>query len=793
MRIESLRISGFRGFNTESTISLDSNVVLVYGLNGSGKSSFTEALEWLFFGEISRQRLSACPSEYQHDEYLRNLFYQEVPSPFVEVSGTVSGNQIVIRRELVGKKEKRYLNGAEVTDWAGLPLKLESAFRPMLAQTEIKALVDSEQVDRWEQLASILGQDDLTKLRAHLLNLRSSKRDVTFKDEEGKWGAMKSEAMVMQDLPKLGPAMASLKYSAILDELRTAVGKADGTTEELLEIIDGKQKALLHSGLGQRVVGVAWLEAATLSSFLQVPLTLLEEWLALHLVATQAGYDHDHLMFLRIGSVGATPPHCPFCLTASLTEERTKQVAQYLAEAQSAEEAMKKAGEKARLMREWLATRLLELTNYFPLQKDLQLLAQGLLDIGSEKLAKEVQEFEKASGGRVSELIKCRRVTVTECLSCCQSAKPQVATLEPLMERLRAESAEGMAIHQEYSETWKDLKARIAQVVPLTGKNEQDALKRWIALERIVGFAAKSRPFFAKGIVLARLDSLQKKLEQFEKEEVERLLTEHAKEISDYYKRLNPDDNVTFAGIEVKPGIRRQAKLKANAYGKVVNPVTFFSEAHTNSLALSIYFPQRVDRNTTWEVVVLDDPVQSMDANHSQALIEILVETAKVKQVIVLTHSKDFWRRLRARFGPDHPKAYNFYSNDATGPKVVLEKSDTIAHLEGAAKHLKAGDAKSLEEASALLRKAIESVCFEYLLEKGTAFNRAKALQMNGLPHLFAESEKQGMAAGDIAKLRSLLPSSHPDSHAISLVDTTSGGLKTGAGLIREVYQAYLT
>ena len=116
MRIRKLTIKGFRGFNDEQNILLDGNVVLVYGLNGSGKSSFTEALEWLFFGEISRQRLSRCKSEYQYEEYLRNLFYTSSDNPFVEVEGTIAGTPVVVRKELTLSGEKFLIDGKEVAN-----------------------------------------------------------------------------------------------------------------------------------------------------------------------------------------------------------------------------------------------------------------------------------------------------------------------------------------------------------------------------------------------------------------------------------------------------------------------------------------------------------------------------------------------------------------------------------------------------------------------------------------------------------------------------------------------------
>jgi DNA repair exonuclease SbcCD ATPase subunit len=166
MRIKHVKIKGFRGFNDEQTVNLDADVVLIYGLNGTGKSSLIEALEWLFFGDISRRKLSPCKGEYQYEEYLKNLFYSGTDNPFVEVEGSINGQVIKVRKELVSEREYKYfINDSKVENLSSLSLNLESYSRPMLAQTEIAALVNTEQKDRWEQISYILGLEDLTKLR----------------------------------------------------------------------------------------------------------------------------------------------------------------------------------------------------------------------------------------------------------------------------------------------------------------------------------------------------------------------------------------------------------------------------------------------------------------------------------------------------------------------------------------------------------------------------------------------------------------------------------------------------
>ena len=52
-RLHQLRVGPFRGFMREETFDLDRDITLLYGANGTGKSSFCEALETAMLGSIS--------------------------------------------------------------------------------------------------------------------------------------------------------------------------------------------------------------------------------------------------------------------------------------------------------------------------------------------------------------------------------------------------------------------------------------------------------------------------------------------------------------------------------------------------------------------------------------------------------------------------------------------------------------------------------------------------------------------------------------------------------------------
>ena len=121
-------------------------------------------------------------------------------------------------------------------------------------------------------------------------------------------------------------------------------------------------------------------------------------------------------------------------------------------------------------------------------------------------------------------------------------------------------------------------------------------------------------------------------------------------DIARYYEELSPGHHNKMSGISVRDTKHRQAALAATSHGKAVNPVTMFSEAEGNCLGLSLYFSQRVDRNPSWSMIMLDDPVQSMDQGHEEGLIHLLARISRDRQVIIMTHAPRFANQVEAQF-----------------------------------------------------------------------------------------------------------------------------------------------
>lgn len=85
VRLQRLEVGPFRGFMQPEAFDLSHDITLVYGPNGTGKSSFFEALETAMLGSISE----AGAKRFDHRAYCNNarLGRHEVPRLFASVGG----------------------------------------------------------------------------------------------------------------------------------------------------------------------------------------------------------------------------------------------------------------------------------------------------------------------------------------------------------------------------------------------------------------------------------------------------------------------------------------------------------------------------------------------------------------------------------------------------------------------------------------------------------------------------------------------------------------------------------
>jgi len=171
--IRHIAIEAFRGFRDRQEFDIDASAVIVSGPNGTGKTSFFDALQWALVGRIERLESVRARSTVEH---VVNQYRLDSRAS-VEVEMTIGGHQFRIRR--VGDHRRTTLEFADSTgrvvfgDEAERELQailapdpritLEMALTTsgLLQQDVMRAVLQAKPADRYRHISMVLGLSEL--------------------------------------------------------------------------------------------------------------------------------------------------------------------------------------------------------------------------------------------------------------------------------------------------------------------------------------------------------------------------------------------------------------------------------------------------------------------------------------------------------------------------------------------------------------------------------------------------------------------------------------------------------
>ena len=114
MKIKSIIIESFRGFNKKQEFNINgSQLILLYGPNGHGKTSFFDCIEWTLTGKINRYDISS--DERNRSKFIGNSF-SDTP-PYVQIILEDDDKELIITRTGIKDESK--------TDYGKSDLRLE--------------------------------------------------------------------------------------------------------------------------------------------------------------------------------------------------------------------------------------------------------------------------------------------------------------------------------------------------------------------------------------------------------------------------------------------------------------------------------------------------------------------------------------------------------------------------------------------------------------------------------------------------------------------------------------------
>lgn len=586
--LSSLSVRGFRGIGPEARIDLTPGpgLTIVVGRNGSGKSSFSEALEVLLTGESYRWKKRA---KVWKDGW-RNLHADEPPRVLARFAADgLPGEMVVERTWEAGEKDADaaatvvQLPGRKRTDLAGIGWTgaVVEGFRPLLSYRELGIIGDNPS-DLFDALTNVLGLD-VVESASDLL--RAARRD--------------REQVEKQVRTQLKDDLLPALRASDDERAAAAVEALEGRNWDLATVehlAAGRDPTNELLGQLARLEPPAAAEVARVAAELEAAITKAER-----LGASDSGRARALADLLR-KAVDHHDRHgdgpCPICGAGHLDSRWRSDVDSHIRRLEG--EAGSYDAEKSRLRGAVDAAR--RLCTVPP----AALTASGESDVDSATALAAWESWADPP---------------SEPASLARHLRDGYPPLRSAVEQLRGAAAERYS-HRE--EQWAPLAARLADWTDLARRGLRD---------RDTAGALKE----AEGA----LDDVGTELRGERFEPISR-------QAIDLWRRLKLQSNVDLTSVELTGSrTRRRVDLKVSVDGHEGAALGVVSQGEVNCLALSLFFPRVTRPGSPFRFLAIDDPVQAMDPARVDGLASVFADMAADRQIVVFTHDDRLPEALR--------------------------------------------------------------------------------------------------------------------------------------------------
>lgn len=188
----------------------------------------------------------------------------------------------------------------------------------------------------------------------------------------------------------------------------------------------------------------------------------------------------------------------------------------------------------------------------------------------------------------------------------------------------------------------------------------------------------------------SRIDAISQTLDDAEKASIDaanmaanQLLGKISDDINRMWLILHPEEPITGVHLFLPEGSDHAIDIGLTFFGVVQpSPRVTLSEGHRNSIGLCIFLALAKTYGTSENIVLLDDVVSSFDRGHRANVVDLLAQEFGDHQVILLTHDREWFSELRFRLPP---KSWRYrVLRPWTTPSNGLEFSDRSHSLDEA-------------------------------------------------------------------------------------------------------------
>jgi energy-coupling factor transporter ATP-binding protein EcfA2 len=607
MRIKAIELSWFRGAGSLVSLEPNGKSIVVYGANGSGKSSFADALEYI----VASGKIAHLSHEYsgtKQREGTRNTHAPE--DAFSEVKITCKDHRYVTGK-LAPTGKLSFQSGPPDTKEIFQCIDLE---RFLLRQDEVAKFIHATKGQKYSVLLPLLGLEKMEQSAVNLLNLKKSlEKQSGLIQKRQQLIAHKDD--VLKHLPDLAPDTIEKKLTTL-----AATYLETSPIKEMPQLLD--------SLLGAVSDRINQAEPEHSRHFLCKQIEeddLSGKLIALNRIEEEAAELVDELLDHQIAVLESTAEYIQH------TEERLEKI------------TCPACGKEISLD---------EFKTHVKNEVDSLTSIRGTREI----LIKARKEF-------VGAIIQLKKRTIQPEL---------IAWLkEPAQKVLN--KALSCISHLELngdgkrwgSQTWDILRKEIpvihagfSEAVKSTPPSTQDLIeaKQIIAACRQIPKISKLEDELS-GLdqIFAILDETEKATRDAIRKLTKSTILRVSTEVQKLWKKLHPDEPIEAVQLYIPKDADKAIDICLKFFGvDQPSPRLSLSEGHRNSLGLCIFLALVKLDDENDRPIVLDDVVSSLDREHRGMLAKVFLEDFSDRQVIVLTHDREWYSELRARLPAKH-------------------------------------------------------------------------------------------------------------------------------------------
>lgn len=629
--IQRLDIKGFRGVSQRKSLLFNGKSVLLFGENGTGKSTFVDALEKLFTGEVYTldHRAQGLSSE-KHGPHVKSA--AENP----EIAVTFSDGTKVAASSITRTLPE------------GVQHYLQAGRQPVyiLRRAQLLEFIESQPRDRYELLRPYLALSEVEEVEAALANadeqlqaeFNNARRELSRQrddlvrhlglnaDEEV------SEARVIEALnARLGSA--GRNPLAKVSEISAATQAIDSDLSKFGDISKPVAITNLIDSLEELFNAGAVIDVAPLAS----SLLRLREF-----EARQTATIYEKV--LEDGARWIEAEHrkeCPLC------EQEMQRF--------TPEEVVRRARARLEEAHELLALRQQVQSEVNALKRVIGESANGADRIRRAQLAKVSQQMRQSAEGVLipaSEALSNLARIVDQPVADIELG--QLHSVGSLFERTGK-------IHGDVSQVLQMLRAELA-ALPSSAAAQNLLQLREFLLRLKSNWEKFGQAWMSFKTVENRANVSARAVSTFRnvrKEVVGEIFSQVSGDVDRLYYELHKHHESSEQAqashrnirLELREAVQRSINIRADFYTcSDTDPRAYYSDAHLDTLGLSIFLALRRwygKQYPTFKLLVLDDVISSVDAGHAVRLAELLLTEFSDFQILLTTHDRIWFEHLR--------------------------------------------------------------------------------------------------------------------------------------------------